>query len=250
MVRRRSTVRFRNEAPAQTNYSNNRTSLGGHSGGQMDPVPAETTIAQAYPFPYAELCSSDGFLTELLDGAENRRRARWKGRAGAGHLGDVAPCRAACSRRTAAAGAGFPIDRHPHLECSKMIGPPDALRLGQNVGPRSALMSAQLRLVLRVPPKIPLLAGPTTSAAGNLVRAGVSRMVSTAGLRACAVVRCAGIGRPRLLVSGFLAGGRQRGSSSVTMAGGGETPTSPLRVCMTARPFGSCSAQARSARRR
>jgi hypothetical protein len=79
MVRRRSTVRFRNGAPAQGSNSNILNLLGGHSGGQVDPVPAKAIVVSASRlFLAAELCASGGCL-DLLDCPEDYRRGALHG---------------------------------------------------------------------------------------------------------------------------------------------------------------------------
>src|ERR1700722_19224727 len=58
--------------------------------------------------------------------------------------------------------------------------------------------------------------------------AAMRSRVFTAVWRAGAVVRCAGTGRPRPLVSILRAGGHQRGSPLVIAAGGGRAPGPPM----------------------
>src|SRR2546430_16284525 len=77
MVRRRSTVRFRNGAPAQRNNSN--TSNGpwgpfrGPSSSHVEPRGASVCLRSA------ELCGLGGSLMDLLDCAEDYRRGALHG---------------------------------------------------------------------------------------------------------------------------------------------------------------------------
>src|SRR5579859_7334970 len=59
---------------------------------------------------------------------------------------------------------------------------------------------------------------------GKAQRQRVPGVLVTAGWRAGAAGRCAGTGRPRLLVAILRAGGHRRGSSSAIAAAGGWTP--------------------------
>ena len=76
MVRRRSTVRFRNGAPAQRNNSNRSNGPWGHSGGQG---PATQGHAGHRPARFAVLCGLGGSLMDLLDCAQDHRRGALDG---------------------------------------------------------------------------------------------------------------------------------------------------------------------------
>ena len=96
MVRRRSTVRFRNGAPAQSNNSNIRKSPGGHSGGQLDPVPAKPKNRAGNPsLPVREAMRSG----RLSLGPARLRRGSWAWRAGWTGSPGVRGLSAAGSRR-------------------------------------------------------------------------------------------------------------------------------------------------------
>jgi hypothetical protein len=77
MVRRRSTVRFRNGAPAQRNNSNSsngpRGPFRGPSSSHIEPRGASVCLR------FAKLCGLGGSLVDLLDCAEDHRRGALDG---------------------------------------------------------------------------------------------------------------------------------------------------------------------------
>ena len=77
MVRRRSTVRFRNGAPAQRNNSNASNGpwgpFRGPSSSHREPLRASVCLR------FAELCGPGGSLMDLLDCAEDHRRGALDG---------------------------------------------------------------------------------------------------------------------------------------------------------------------------
>src|SRR5437016_14219291 len=77
MVRRRSTVRFRNGAPAERNNSNGSNDLWGPFRGPSSShiEPRRASVCRRS----AELCSLGGSLMNLLDGAEDHRRGALDG---------------------------------------------------------------------------------------------------------------------------------------------------------------------------